>query len=287
MVLAMTPATYAQDSVARARDLYRAAAYGEALEMLTRLEESLTAGEHAADGQRRSIRQYRVFCLLALGRVEEADRAIESIVMVDPFFGPSPDEVSPHVRDVFVGVRRRLLPLIVRRDYAAARTAFDRQNFEAAAVGFKRVLDLLGDAELAAVAAEPPLPDFGTLSAGFYALSLTTPDAPPAEPVAETAPPATRPVYDVTDDAVVAPVTIVQVFPSYQRGALEGRSGVLEIVIDEDGLVESAVMRATISAAYDRRVIEATTEWRYEPATRGGVPVKFVKRIEITAGPGR
>ena len=65
----------AQDSVDAARELYAAAAYEEALAVLNRL--------HPADRpavEARSIEQYRAFCLLALGRGPEAERAIAAVV---------------------------------------------------------------------------------------------------------------------------------------------------------------------------------------------------------------
>jgi TonB family protein len=57
--------------------------------------------------------------------------------------------------------------------------------------------------------------------------------------------------------------------------------GVLEIVINERGLVESASMRTSISSAYDKLALAATTAWRYKPATIDGEPVKFRKLIQI------
>lgn len=184
IVLAVVPVGARQDSVALARDLYLAASYEEALEMLTRLDAG--AGQEGAPrpasgvGEGVSIQQYRVLCLLALGRESEAERAIEVIVLADPSFSPSPSDVSPRVRDRFTGVRRRLLPRVVRRDYASAKASFDRREFAEAAEGFGRVRDLLGDPELAGAAAEPPLPDYAALSAGFYALSVASPDPLPA-----------------------------------------------------------------------------------------------------------
>ena len=67
-----------QDSLATARDLYASAAYEDALAVLNRLRTSSSS----EDG--RSIEQYRAFCLLALGRSDEAERAIEAVVVSQP-----------------------------------------------------------------------------------------------------------------------------------------------------------------------------------------------------------
>ena len=61
--------------------------------------------------------------------------------------------------------------------------------------------------------------------------------------------------------------------------------GVLEIVIDERGFVETATIRQTVHPAYDRLVLNATRNWRYQPATLDGAPVKFRKLIQVAIKP--
>jgi periplasmic protein TonB len=63
------------------------------------------------------------------------------------------------------------------------------------------------------------------------------------------------------------------------------RTGKLEIVINESGLVESAAMTGSISAAYDTLALNAVRTWRYKPATMNGVPVKFRKVVQIAIRP--
>src|SRR5262245_12768582 len=82
VVLAAASGARAQDSLASARDLYAAAAYEDALVVLNRLRP-------AADDGGRAIQQYRAFCLLALNRGAEAQRAIEAIITEDPSYHPS------------------------------------------------------------------------------------------------------------------------------------------------------------------------------------------------------
>jgi TonB family protein len=60
------------------------------------------------------------------------------------------------------------------------------------------------------------------------------------------------------------------------------RSGKIEVVIDETGAVESAVMASPVSSTYDRLAIAATKSWKFKPATVDGTPVKFRKIVQVT-----
>ena len=65
------------------------------------------------------------------------------------------------------------------------------------------------------------------------------------------------------------------------------KTGVLELVIDNNGNVESAMMRVPVNAQYDRMATTAARTWQYQPATVDGAPVKFVKRINVTLVPNQ
>src|SRR5438034_3862203 len=112
IVLAFGIAAEAQDSVNAARDLYTAAAYEDALTVLDRLRASARRTDDS-----RSIEQYRAFCLLALGRTDDAERALEAVVAVAPAYRPSAADVSPRVRSAFSDVRRRVLPRVIQQKY--------------------------------------------------------------------------------------------------------------------------------------------------------------------------
>ena len=60
------------------------------------------------------------------------------------------------------------------------------------------------------------------------------------------------------------------------------RSGRIEVVIDESGAVESALMAGSVSTTYDRLAIAATKSWKFKPATVDGTPVKFRKIVQVT-----
>ena len=123
IVLTMAEAAAAQGSLAKARDLYTAEAYDEALALLNGLQASNPRPE-----DRRAIDQYRVSCLLALGRTDDATRAIQAVVAAVPSYHPSETEVSPRVRAAFRDVRQQMLPAIIQQKYAEAQVAFDRKN---------------------------------------------------------------------------------------------------------------------------------------------------------------
>src|SRR5438093_3384229 len=167
--VAAVPAAAApsDDTLAAARDLYASAAYEDALAVLNRLR--------APDGrpdEGRAINQYRAFCLLALGRNVEAERAIEAVVAAEPMYHPSAADVSPRVRSAFSDVRRRMLPNIIQQKYAVAKAAYDRRDFAAATDGFSQVLKAMTDADVVAAANQPPLSDLRTLARGFLVLAV-------------------------------------------------------------------------------------------------------------------
>src|SRR5256885_3423701 len=132
-LVVMTTAVAAQDTsdLAAARELYTSAAYEDALAMLNRLR----SAEHPAS-QSSIIEQYRAFCLLALGRANDAEQAIEAVLAVEPSYQPSDSDVSPRVRSAFTTVRRRMLPTIIQQRYAEAKIAYDKKDFANAARGF-------------------------------------------------------------------------------------------------------------------------------------------------------
>ena len=153
-ILVTAGTAVSEDALAAARDLYAAAAYEDALTLLNRLQPSNANGD-----ERRTIDQYRAFCLLALGRPAEAERAIEAVVAAAPSYHPSDADVSPRVRAAFSDVRRRMLPAIVQQKYAQAKAAFDQKQFAAAADLFAHVIGLLGEPDLVSAASQPPLAD--------------------------------------------------------------------------------------------------------------------------------
>ena len=286
MLLAATLLTTGEDSLAAARDLYASAAYEDALAVLNRLPQSNQPLEVT-----RAVEQYRALCLLALGRTAEAERAIEAVIAGDPSFRPAAD-VSPRVRATFTDVRRRVLPAMIQQTYTSAKGAFDRREFAEAASTFTRTLVMMTDPDVEAVAAKPPLSDLRTLASGFrdLATAAAAPPPPPPTPAPEPAPaPPPAPVvprtYTAADANVVAPVTIRQQLPSYPGQLAILRQGMIDVLIDETGVVQTAMMTQSINPQYDAMAISAAKHWRYRPATLNGTPVKYRKAVQVSVKP--
>jgi tetratricopeptide (TPR) repeat protein len=165
--LAPPNAAGAQDQLAAAKELYRAAAFEDALTSF----ESLAANVSSATPQSREVARYRAFCLIALGRYRVAEQAIESIILAEPTYIPSESEVSPRISSAFRDIRRRILPGIARDIYAVARSAFDRKEYPAAAAQFERVLALVEDADMGPATSEYSAVDLKLMAAAFLDLS--------------------------------------------------------------------------------------------------------------------
>jgi protein TonB len=288
------PAVHAApaDDFTSARELYAAAEYEDALTILNRLRQTPAKSEDI-----RAIDQYRAFCLLALGRSADAEQAIAAVILAEPNFRPSAD-LSPRVRTAFIDVRRRMLPQIIQEKYAAAKMAFEQKNYIAAATGFKLVLESLKDPDVASIASQPPLSDLRTLATGFYdlAAAAAAPPPPPPAPVAPAPAPAAaaanaakaanagpEPRYYSADDGnVVPPVILSQWLPPFPSNITVAQPGILEVLIDERGLVVSVSMRVPVSPRYDRAAVDAARGWRYQPAMLDGVAVRYRKVVQIS-----
>lgn len=271
-----------RDVVGAARDLYASARYDEALAVLNELRPGDAA---TAVVDRKAIEQYRSLCLLALGRGTEAENAIAAVVTADPTYLPNEAEASPRVRSAFSEVRRRLLPEIATSRYGEAKQAFDRKDHALAMQQFRQTITLLDDPDMGG-----RLPDLRTLSAGFLDLAiaaLAPPPAPPKPAAAPTAPSAPQPdpnrIYTMGDSEVTAPAIIRQEMPRLSP-AIKTQAkdrGVIEVVIDELGRVVFAAIRTSVHPMFDAELLSAARDWRYQPATMSGKPVRYRKMIQI------
>ncbi len=284
-----------QDALVQAKALYTAAAYDEALALLSQLDGDSASGSIEA-------KQYRAFCLLALGRSDDARNVIQQIVETNPAFQPSETQVSPRLLDAFREVRRKVLPSIVRQSYAEAKAAFERKDFELAGRSFTGVIALLDDGD---VKGAGELQDLRILSNGFLELlnalpkadSLTAAEPEPAAassaPTRHSAPTAPTPVastiFDVGNVDVTPPVAISQTVPPWHplrrdAPALEGTIMMI-LVVDERGEVASITMQGINDPAYAAQLRRAATRWKYQPATMNGVPVKYRRLVAIHLNP--
>jgi TonB family protein len=291
--LAAAAGVAGQDSLARAKDLYVLAAYDEALTVLNRLYETASPPEST------EIAGYQVFCLLALGRTDAAQQAIVALLKTDPLYRPSEATASPRTRAIFEQVRQSLLPGIIRETYDKAKAAYDRNDPQVAVTEFDRVLALLDEPGVAGL---QNMADLRRLASGFRDLSKTAAaaavaanakatDPPvPAPPPAAANPTPVPPTFTAGDLGVVPPATISRNTPTWlPRNDLERRRefrGVLEIVVDERGDVISTSLARSVHPMYDARLVEMSRTWKFRPATKDGVPVRYRTLIEIRLGPG-
>jgi len=275
------------ESLDRARSLYASAAYDEALTVLDEL-----SGTPAPDDPT-SIAAYRSYCLLALNRQDEARAVIDGLLQQSPFFAPSADEAPPKIRTIFRDVRRATLPKIAKARYADAKASFERKD-PLTERRFDELLTLLDDPDLREWSAAS---DLRAVASAFRDLAKAAAVAPPAAPVPDVKPAEFRPlppierpevIYTVADTEVTPPVSLAQRTPqwrpSYQEAAQDYR-GMLRLMIDKSGSVESATMMTGTRPAYDQALIRAAREWKFQPAEKQGRPVRYLKIIEIHLAP--
>jgi periplasmic protein TonB len=313
VVLMFASPVYAQDGLSRAKGFYASASYEEALNTLVALHGKTSAPEST------EVAMYEVFCLVALGRGEDARKVIEGIVKNDPEYHLTDAEASPRVRAMFDTFRLPLLPDIVRESYGKGREAFDRKDMPVALKYFDRVMSLVGEIE---PGKDQGLSDLATLASGFRDLakmavtakpaapapapanaaapsgapsSSTAPSstAPSAPPVAPPAPAPPRVVFGPADADVKPPVAISQSLPPWHPdNVLERKTeyrGLVDLLIDEKGRVLSVAIVRSVNARYDPLLLNAARTWSFKPATKDGRPVQYRSTLAINLGtaPGR
>ena len=269
-----------------AKELYRSAAYDEALGVLDTIRASAPSTETL------EASEYRVFCLVALDRKDEARNAIAALISANPFYELSETQASPRVRAVFTEVRKSLLPSLVQSAYTEAKAAFDRKDPESAA-GFERVLTLLRDPDLSS---NSDLGDLAVVAAAFRDLSAARELAAAAASAAAPAPsareissagesPAARPpepaVYRDGAPNLVPPVVVSQTLPPSHLAERRLWTGAIEVLIDETGKVLSARMAMPVQPTYDRQLLQAALNWKYRPAVKDGMPARYIKVINV------
>jgi tetratricopeptide (TPR) repeat protein len=175
------------------------------------------------------------------------------------------------------------------------------QDYRVLANGFVKLAEASAEAAEAAAkkAAEPPVAhpappekpaDAANATAGGpnVALAPSAPGALHASASAANAATADKPVapnrlYSSVDAGVVPPVVIRQDVPKWSASYRPpSRDGILELTIGLDGRIERATLTQGMAPPYDHDLLEATRNWRYEPARMDGRPVRYRKAIRIT-----
>jgi len=308
----------AQDPLSAAKDLYASAAYEDALSTLSRIEGDAAPPEVSrqieeyrafclyALGRTREAESVAEAMIRKqpLGRLDAADASPR----LESMFSDVRKRLLPSlIREQF----RTARAAIDRKSFSAAEPQLAEAKamiLEAGKLGVKDEglgdLTVLVDGflELIQTTAERrPAPEAEAIvasnTAAVPAPSRTSALAPPSAPArqqaaaSQTLVPASRPAaaesataYTIDDEGVTPPITIQQRMPpmppqlqSIAR-AVHAR-GLLDLVIDETGRVVDARIRQSLNASFDPLVLRSARDWKYRPAVKDGVPVRFVKTI--------
>jgi TonB family protein len=266
----------AQDALQTVKDLYASAAYEDALTAVGALGAIAPSIETA---------QYRVFCLVALGRMGEADRAVEALLTAEPEYRPDPAQASPRIISLFSQVRHRIGPTLVKHAYQRGRAAMERKDRDEAIGQFEAMLRIADDDD---VRNDPVVSELKELGSGFLTLSRALPSSRPRPGptmAASSAPPASA-----ARAAVIVPPTVIQQkLPPWVPNPISRRAtqfhGAVRVQISAGGKVVSAEIIQSIHPAYDAVLLRAARGWLYEPARKDGVPIPMEKTIDVVVGP--
>jgi TonB family protein len=287
-VCSLVASAAAQEPLTKAKALYDAAAYEDALTVLAQVDLP-------------EAQQYRALCLLALGRSQDAAAVVESLVSGQPMFEASSQDAPPRFVALVTETKRKLLPQLARKAFSEGRDQFRSGSREDALKRFALVMTLTADPSFKQSAEAE---DLRTLASGFIDLAKAATPPPPA-PTPATAPapaPATaakaatpspaaaaaatsteKPRASTEAPDIVQPVVVKQFIPPVPPaiGNQGGPSVSIRVLISPSGRVTDASIQQSAHPLYDRLVLQASRDWVYEPATMNGRPVMAEKVVTI------
>jgi hypothetical protein len=134
--------------------------------------------------------------------------------------------------------------------------------------------------------AEPPATDRGapvTIPADLRTIILPSSqdrEVEPPDPLDSNA------IYTDGAPGVRPAVAVRPQLPSeLPPGLRDEEIGRVELIIGTGGLVETVKILGTPPTIHESMLLSAAKAWRFEPATRNGVPVKFRTVISVARGP--
>lgn len=291
------------DKLREARDKYESASYEEALAVLDGLHSTEISGN-----EQQLIHRYRALCLIALNRLADAELPVEALIRGNPTASIDGD-APPRLRELMLRVRPRVGRTLVKEYYERGRDSYQRRDYAAAAQELNVSLALIQDESLG-IAADPAFADVRMLADGFLKLAsaASSSGAPASATAVDTAGPAinpnpqsgaTRTQLPPAPGTTAAetsapglgfspPRAVNQTVPPLPRWLPSGpgREGKIQVVIDADGLVRDAKMIKGVHPAYDQILIAAVVKnWKFEPATRNGVPVPYTLTVRVVVPP--
>jgi hypothetical protein len=110
--------------------------------------------------------------------------------------------------------------------------------------------------------------------------------APPQGAVPAPAAVGDERVYSVDDEGVTPPLALDQRMPAMTpemqmiTKALK-TSGILDIVIDENGRVVESTIRQSLNSSFDTLIVRTSRRWKYRPAMKDGVAVRYLKTLVL------
>lgn len=272
--LAAAQPVLAQNALQQVKDLYASAAYEDTLSAVTSL---------APADQKPEVEQYRVFSLVALGRLPEAEQAVEAVLKAHPRFRPESADASPRIQELFTRVRSRVGPVALKAVYADAKVALDKKDRDAAVALFAEMLQIADDPD---IKDQPLVGELRTLGTGFLELSRALP-AKGASPAA-TGTPAAAPATPPAPSTITGPIAIKEALPVWNPPTSSSRvefEGTVHVNITAAGTVESAEIIKSIHPVYDTLLLRAVKNWTYQPARRNGVPMPSDKMVTVRLKP--
>jgi TonB family protein len=111
--------------------------------------------------------------------------------------------------------------------------------------------------------------------------------SPPPAPAPQTSPPApAQPPLVVGRERVVAPRAIARVTPRYTAEAIRARlegAVTLRGIVELDGTISSIEVVSSLDQRFglDQAAVEALRQWRFEPATVDGKPVRTLITVSL------
>jgi TonB family protein len=89
---------------------------------------------------------------------------------------------------------------------------------------------------------------------------------------------------EATEGGIIPPLLVSRVAPKYtkaaQRAELQG-TVVLYAVVEADGSVSTARVTRSLDPGLDQEAIKAVKQWKYQPGTKDGRPVRVAATIEV------
>ena len=287
VVCASADARADQEMLASAKSLYESASYEAALSEFSAIHTSELAD---------TVDTYKALCLLGLGRVRDAEQALELVVTRQPMLVLNDTEYSPRVVALFRDVRKKALPAAAQQLYTAARTDYENKKYDAAAAGFKQALQVIADIG-PGVADDDAGRSEGTVERLRHACRRQDRGAGCTSSASGGGSGGAHGCcrgdrsgvlhagryrrHSACDCGAADPGMDV-------HGYAPNRvfSGTLEVLIDEKGSVETATLAEPVWPPYDLVLLSAAKRWQYQPAVRQGKPVKFKRMLVINIEAG-